>query len=174
MITWLACSLIETLELVLNAADSWICCNQVQYRRELDISRNCSIPCMFSANNNMLHRNAILLCHSCHKFQCIYFIYSLNFDSIIIASQPLYQGYKIVYLSSLAYLTIFLAWMFCGQSGTRSDFSPVFTFSIIRPMKTKLCSYSLSLPLAVYYLSYCQWNKMKQFSLSFWVEEWVK
>jgi hypothetical protein len=53
------------------------------------------------------------------------------------ASQPLYQGYKIVYLSSLAYLTIFLAWMCGEQSGTRSDFSPVFTFSIILPIKNK-------------------------------------
>jgi hypothetical protein len=57
-------------------------------------------------------QDAILLCYSRHKFQGNHFIYSTNFNSILIASQLLYQEYKIVYLSPLIYLTIF--WLECA------------------------------------------------------------
>jgi len=52
----------------------------------------------FQPIKTFVTQDAILLCYSCHKFQRIYFIYNTNFDPIIIASQLLYQGYKILHL----------------------------------------------------------------------------
>jgi hypothetical protein len=84
---------------------------------------------------------------------------------------------KVAYLSSLVYLTIFPAGMCCGQSGTRSDFSPIFTFSFIRPMKNKtMFIFSFSAPGGVFSLLLTM--KLKQntfpFSIVFWDEKLVK
>jgi hypothetical protein len=137
MFIWHICGLIETLELVLNASGSLIyltkCNANESYMFNLIIQfRVCFQPITISVT-----QDAILLCYSCQEFQRSYFIYSPKFYCILIVSHEARSGYKTVYISSLVYLKLFLAWMWGGQTGTRSEFSPVFTCSIIRPMNNK-------------------------------------